>query len=279
MIIPPNGLQSSLMAKRELIGKFVSRNLKIRYKNSVLGFFWSLLTPLCSILMYAIFAKLLKFGGDGYLPYLITGIIAWQFTVSCLNDSLHAIVGNSNLVKKVFFPRIILPLSTALANAINFFLTFIVLVLYLVVSGSADFTDIWLILPAFAMQMVLCLGIACFCSTSNVFFRDTEHIIGVVSQAWFFLTPIMYPMSFQTDVITNKFTDSLLPWIYLNPMTGILTLYRKALLGAKANLGDELPAAVDGWMPICLSFAACLLVLFLGRTVLRVGDRKFGDVL
>lgn len=279
MIMPLNGTLSSLIAKRELIGKFVSRNLKIRYKNSVLGFFWSLLTPLCSILMYAIFARLLKFGGDGYLPYLVTGIITWQFTASCLNDSLHSIAGNSNLVKKVFFPRIILPLSTVFANAINFLLTFVVLIFYLIVSGVADFENFWLIIPAFIMQIILCLGLACLCSTSNVFFRDTEHIIGVVSQAWFFLSPIMYPLSFQTDVVINKFSSALLPWIYLNPMTGILVLYRKALLGGKANLGAELPAIVESWLPICISFVTCLFILLWGRAVLRAGDRKFGDVL
>ena len=108
----------------ELTRILAARNLKIRYKGSALGFFWSLLTPAATILMYAVFAKILKFaGGESYLPFLVTGIVVWGFTAGTLNDSLHAIAGNSNLVKKVWFPRAILPLSTTLANAVNFLLT------------------------------------------------------------------------------------------------------------------------------------------------------------
>ncbi len=260
---------SPFRARRELVGSLVSRNLKIRYKSSALGFCWSLLTPLCSILIYAFFAKILKFGGSipNYLQYLVAGIIVWQFTVSCMNDSLYCIVGNANLVKKVFFPRAILPLSTALANAVNFLLTFVVLVVYLVVSGHAHFARAWLLLPAFAMQLAMCFGLCCLCGTSNVFFRDTEHIVGVITQAWFFASPVMYPVSFQLDFLPASWK-----WLaFLNPMTGILTLYREALLGMPAEPGGILPAA--------LSAAVCAAVLVVGRLVLKAGDSRFGDVL
>ena len=266
-----------LLARRELVASLVGRNLKIRYKSSVLGFFWSLLTPICFIFIYAVFARLLKFGGPNYLQYLVTGIIVWQFTVSSLNDSLYSIVGNANLVKKVFFPRVILPMSTALANGVNFLLTFAVLLLYLVASGHAHFAQVWLLLPAFAMQVVLCLGLACLCGTSNVFFRDTEHIVGVATQAWFFLSPIMYPQSFQADLISQKISEGA-QWIaFLNPMTGILALYRKALLGDEALLGG--PPGPGGWLPFAISALVCLAVLAAGLLVLRAGDRRFGDVL
>lgn len=258
---------TALLARRELIGNLVGRNLKIRYKSSVLGFFWSLLTPLFFILIYAVFARLLKFGGPGYLQYLVTGIIAWQFTVSCLNDSLYSIVGNANLVKKVFFPRLILPLSTALANSINFVLTFLVLLIYLVASGNADFSQFWMVVPAFVMQLLLGIGLCCLCGTSNVFFRDTEHIIGVVSQAWFFLSPIMYPMKYQLDFLSGR----LQYLAYLNPMTGILSAYRQALLGQPVQPGS--------WVPYAISAAVCVAVFFIGKAVLSAGDRRFGDVL
>ena len=109
----------------ELTRILTARNLKIRYKGSVLGFFWSLLTPALTILMYAVFAHILKFnkGQPHYLQFLVSGIIVWGFTAGCLNDSLFSIAGNSNLVKKVYFPRAILPLATALANGVNFLLT------------------------------------------------------------------------------------------------------------------------------------------------------------
>lgn len=267
-----DGGAGSLIARRELIGSLVGRNLKIRYKGSALGFFWSLLTPLCFILIYAVFARLLKFGGStpDYLQYLVAGIIVWQFTAGCLNDSLHSISGNANLVKKVFFPRVILPLSTALANLVNYLLTFAVLLLYLVVSGHAHLGACWLLAPAFAMHFALCFGLCCLCGTSNVFFRDTEHIVGVISQAWFFTTPVMYPVSFQLDFLPAR-----LGWLaYLNPMTGVLALYRRAILGHAIDAGGS-----PWWAGVAASCAVCLAVLAAGRRVLKAGDARFGDVL
>ena len=147
----------------ELTRILTARNLKIRYKGSVLGFFWSLLTPALTILMYAVFAHILKFnkGQPHYLQFLVSGIIVWGFTAGCLNDSLFSIAGNANLVKKVFFPRAILPLSTALANGVNFLLTFVPLALYLALTGTLAWGPglLWLV-PAFAFHLALCAGIA-----------------------------------------------------------------------------------------------------------------------
>lgn len=259
----------SFLARRELIANLVDRNLKIRYKSSVLGFFWSLLTPLSFIAIYAVFAHLLKFGGRGYLPYLISGIIIWQFTISCMNDSLYSIAGNSNLVKKVYFPRIILPLSTAFADTINFLLTFLVLIVYLAFSHNGSISHLYLLLPAIAMQLALCIGLACLCGTSNVFFRDTEHIVGVFSQAWFFMSPIMYPFQFQLDIVSAHNLPLWLP--FLNPMTGILALYRNALLAT-----PNMPLSIAS---VSVSAFICLAVLLAGLSTLRAGDRRFGDVL
>ena len=265
----------------DLVRMLVSRNLKIRYKGSALGFLWSLLTPLAMILIYAVFAgvlgmkrQLLGVSGGAtvaYLPFLVTGIVVWQFTAGTLGDSLHAIVGNANLVKKGYFPRAILPVSTALANAVNF----LILLVYLAASGALrPAAALWLI-PAIALQLALCLGITLLVSTLNVFFRDTEHIVGLLLLAWFFMPPVMYETSLQTDAAAHFawFPASLRGLVFLNPMTGILALYRHALLGM-----GLVPAGIDpAWL--LLTPATILVVCVLGAIALRIGNRTFGDVL
>ena len=260
---------SEITKHRELTGFLIGRNLKIRYKNSALGFLWSLLTPAMMICIYAVFAKILKFnsGNPHYLQFLVTGIVVWQFTAGCLNDSLHAIAGNANLVKKVYFPRVILPVSTVLANAVNFALTSLVLILYLALSGAADLRAAYWLVPAFAAHLALGIGIATLCATANVFFRDMEHIAGVVTLAWFFLSPVFYDISLQTGMLTGTHFASCEWIVYLNPMSGVLAMYRHALMG--------LPLANGLW----ISVAVCVAVCALGLGALRAGDKKFGDVL
>lgn len=257
-----------LIERRELLSTLVGRNLIIRYKGSALGFLWSLLTPGFFILIYAIFAGILKFNrGEHYLQFLVAGIIIWQFTISCLNDSLNAIVGNSNLVKKVFFPRVILPVSTAFANAVNFFLTFIVLLLFLLLTRTADFSAAWWLIPAILMQLALCIGLCCLCGIANVFFRDTQHIVGVISQAWFFMSPVMYGVDLQLQFLPEKLHSI----VYLNPMTGILAAYRAGLMGTKIE-----PC---GWQPIAISAAVCVFIFLWGLLAVRKYDKRLGDVL
>ncbi len=253
----------------ELLAMLVGRNLKIRYKHSTLGFFWSLLTPGLMILMYVLFARILRFSGsrEGYLAFLVTGIVVWQYTNASVNDALSAIAGNANLVKKVAFPRIILPTATAVANGVNFLLTLAILGLYLALSGALRWSGgllLWLPL-GFALQAVLVQGLTCLAATANVFFRDTQHMVGVGTQAWFFLSPIFYPVELQTEALPAGAATL----VYLNPMTGVLALYRAALLG------DALPR----WDALGLSAAVCLAVLLAGLVAVRCGNRRFGDIL
>ena len=265
----------------DLVRILTARNLKIRYKGSVLGFLWSRLTPALTILMYAVFAHILKFnkGQPHYLQFLVSGIIVWGFTAGCLNDSLYSIAGNANLVKKVRFPRAILPLSTALANGVNFLLTFVPLALYLALTGTLEWGPglLWL-LPAFAFHLALCAGIACLVGTLNVFFRDTQHVVGIGQLAWFFLTPVFYFPRMQLEAA--GFLGAWRGLVFLNPMTGVLALYRRALMGAAEQplVPPEFAADVPArW--VGASCAVCLAVLFLGLAALRRGDRTFGDAL
>ncbi len=254
---------------RELLWILVGRNLKIRYKSSVLGFFWSLLTPLMFILIYGIFAGILKFAGSipNFLQYLIVGIITWQFTAMCLNDSLYAILGSSNLVKKTAFPRIILPLATVFANLFNFLLTTAVLILYLLLTGMS-FSHVYLLPLVILTHLSLCIGISMIISSANVFFRDTEHIVGVVTLAWFFLTPVIYPVFRMMDAIPR-------PWmeyaVFLNPMTGLVCAYRKLLMGLT-------PESVEPAM-VFISALVCWLIMPLGIWIFQKVEVRFGDEL
>jgi len=265
------GLLVEIGRHGELVWILVVRNLKIRYKGSVLGFFWSLLSPLLMILIYGVFAGILKFnvGRPHYIQFLVIGIVMWQFLGMCLNDSLNAIVGNSNLVKKTSFPRIILLLSMVCANLLNFLLTWIVLLLYLWFSHM-PMQALYLLPVVLAVQVALCLGTGLILSATNVFFRDTEHILGVGTLAWFFLSPIFYPVSLQLQLLPDK-----LHWMaFLNPMTGILWSYRKILMGAAVP-----DAAVVGPAYPWVSVAVAVVVLVLGLVVFQGCEKKFGDEL
>jgi lipopolysaccharide transport system permease protein len=255
-----------IWARRELLWILVVRNLKIRYKNSALGFFWSLLGPLSMILVYALFAHILRFsaGSPHYLQFLITGLILWQFLAMCLNDSLQAIVGHTNLIKKTAFPRQILPLSTVVANLVNFLLTLAVLVIFLACTHMTFRAAGWLPLVILS-QCALCMGAGLLLATANVFFRDVQHILQVVTLAWFFLTPIFYPLNMQLSALPPAWQ-----WAaYLNPMTGVVCASRSILMS------EELPPPAG----LAVSFLLCWLVLAAGLWVFERYERRFGDEL
>ena len=252
--------------RRELLWLLVVRNLKIRYKGSALGFLWSLVSPLCMIVIYAIFARILKFsaGNPHYLQFLVTGLIVWQFLLLCLNDSLHAIVGHANLIKKTAFPRITLPVATVTANLVHFFLTLAVLFVFLALSGMH--CRGLAALPAVILtQCALCLGAGLIIATAHVFFRDTQHILQIVTLAWFFLTPIFYTPDMQLGILPPAWHWA----VFLNPMTGLTSAYRALLMS------EPMPA-LDG---IATSFGVAWAVLATGVWMFERLEKRFGDEL
>lgn len=248
--------------RRELVWMLVVRNLKIRYKNTALGFFWSLLGPIFMIGIYSIFLGFLKV--DIPLPVLVTGIIVWQFLAMCLGDSLNSILGNANLVTKTSFPRIILPLAMVNANFINFLLSFAVLFVYLLVVG-ADIGALYMLPLVMITQFALCFGVALLVACSNVYFRDTEHILSMVMMAWFFTSAVIYPLQF----ILDRLPQTLHVFLFFNPMIGIITSYRMCLLSD----------AGPGLDYIGLSYFIAWIILFIGISVFKRCEPGFGDEL
>lgn len=220
-------LLPELAARRELVANFVVRNLKQRYKGSALGFLWSLLHPLFLVLIYLIFIRLMRFPTS--MPHLLVGVMIWQFLSLCAGDAAGVVLGNASLVKKTWFPRVILPLAAVLGNLVHFALSLLVLGLALPLLGVSPGIS-WLHLPwLIALQFLFCLGVSLGLSALNVFFRDVEHLVPVVLMSWFFITPVIYT----TDLVLG---NPLLPtWaapvFFANPMTALLSWYRHALLG------------------------------------------------
>lgn len=223
------GLIKDIYARRELLSMLVVRNVKIRYKESALGFLWTLLGPVFLILIYGIFMNvIMKFNMP--IPVLVSGIFVWQYLAMCLGDASFAIIGNANLVKKACFPRILLPLSIVLANFVNFVLSLLVMLGYLIWLGPSFEAMYWLPL-AMAVHLALCMGISLGLSALNVFFRDVQHLTGIFTMAWFFMTPVVYDISIPSIASVLEKHPVLGQIYFLNPMAGIVALYRSALLG------------------------------------------------
>ncbi|MCO5045697.1 MAG: ABC transporter permease [Verrucomicrobia bacterium] len=223
-------LISAITRHRELLWNLAARELKLRYRGSALGFFWSVLIPLFMALIYVIFLRLL--GGRGVpLADVIIGVFAWQFTVQCINAGLTSITGNANLVKKVAFPRLILPLSATLANAITYVMSLLVqfpLVAILFHTSGQHFSPWIILLPVVLLvHLIFNLALTLLLAGLNVVIRDAQHLVGILLSAWFFVSPVMYNLDFVTRHAEAH------PWapklFLLNPMTVIVTGYRSVI--------------------------------------------------
>jgi len=218
---------SDTIAAQELLRTLVVRNLKIRYQGSALGFLWTLLNPLFMMLIYWIIISFMKFPMDPWS--LLTGILAWQFLTMCCGDSINAVAGHPTLVKKVYFPRIILPLSTVIANLVNYLLSLAVLFVLTLAAGRLAWGPGLALLPlVIVVQLIFCLGLALIISCSSVYFRDTEHVVGVLLMAWFFMSPVIYSLDFIIE--KAPFPGWVLALYRLNPMVGLITLSRTIVL-------------------------------------------------
>lgn len=260
-----------LKDRRELIQNLVARELKSRYKGSVLGFLWSILTPLFMAFIYVFFLRLLA-GRGVPTEEIIIGVFAWQFTAMCVNGGMTAITGNANLVKKVYFPRVVMPLSVTLANLVNFLLSLVVqfaIILILLHLRGAHIHMLIVLLPAvILLHLVFNLALAMFMAGANVYFRDTQHLVGVLLSAWFFVSPVMYNLSFveraaaQWPVLTSLYV--------VNPMAVIITAYRAITLP-----GVAFPCTAEAVAGLVLP----LVLLVLAYRSFQRAQHNFADML
>jgi lipopolysaccharide transport system permease protein len=254
---------------RELLYFLGWRDVKVRYKQTALGAAWAILQPLLAMVVFTIFfGNLAGVGSDG-LPYPIfsyTALLPWTFFAQGLSQSSDSLVGSANLVRKVYFPRLVIPAASVLAGVVDFAIAFVVLF------GLMAYYGIWpssavVFLPLFLLlAFATALGFGMWLAALNVQYRDVKYVVPFFIQLWLFVTPVIYPAS----RVTTKLAELGLPtWIYgLNPMAGVVEGFRWSLLGVGTRPG-----------PVILASAVVTTVLLLsGAFYFRRMERTFADV-
>lgn len=266
-IRPPSGWASlglkELWEYRELLYFLVWRDIKVRYKQTALGAAWAIIQPLFMMIVFSLFfGKLGGIPSDGipYPVFVYCALLPWQLFAQALSESSNSLVGNQNLITKVYFPRLVVPISAVLGGLIDFAIAFVILLLimafYWIVPGIAILT-----LPLFLLLAVMtALGVGLWLSALNVQYRDVRYTIGFLTQFWLFATPVAYPSS----LVPEKWR-----WLYgLNPMAGVVEGFRWALLG-KA----EPPGAL-----LAVSVVVVILILISGLFYFRRMEDTFADI-
>jgi len=245
---------------KNLVYNLVSRDLKVKYKGSMLGFLWSLLNPLVMLIVYTLaFKYIIKIRVENFPLFFLCGFLPWIFLSLSLSMAVSSIRDNANLVKKVYFPREILPLSIVLSNLFQFLLTFIILIPALILfKVKLGFALIFLPL-IIVFQLAFTLGLSYLLSALYVFFSDVKHLLEIFLQIWFWLTPIIYPLDFVPERFRSLYS--------LNPMVLFVGSYRDSLLYNRSLSLSRLTFLV---------FIGAIF-LFFGQTVFQAYNRRFAE--
>jgi lipopolysaccharide transport system permease protein len=248
---------------RELLYFLVWRDIKVRYKQTALGASWAIIQPFCTMVVFSLFfGRLAGMPSDG-IPYPIfayAALVPWTFFANGVVQSANSLVGSSNLIKKVYFPRLTVPIATVLSDSLDFLLSFCVLLGMMWYFGVTPTTNM-VFLPFFVLLgLSTSLGVGLWLSALNVQYRDVRYVVPFITQFWMFATPIAYPSSLLSE-----------PWrtIYgLNPMAGVVEGFRWALLGT-----GQAPGAM-----FAVSAAAAAVLLVAGAFYFRRMEKRFADV-
>lgn len=253
-----------LVKYKELLLNIALREIKVRYKQSILGILWSILQPLSMMIIFTIvFSRFAGIPSDG-IPYPLfsyCALLPWQFFSHAFSSATVSLVSNTNLVQQIYFPREIFPISSIIATFYDFLIAssiFIILLIFYKVHITfyALFAVLLLIL-----QILLILGVSFFASALNVFYRDVAHFLTFITQIWMFATPVIYPIS----VVPEK----LRPFYLLNPMAGIIDGYRRVII-------QGMP---PDWQYLGIATAVTLVVLVFSYKYFKKVEMKFADVI
>jgi ABC-2 type transport system permease protein len=256
--------RGSFVRNRELLSNLIRKELKVKYKNSALGFVWSLMNPLLYLVVFSlVLVEFLKQSIPEFHFYLLCGLLAWNFFSQVLPATSRAIVDNSSLVTKVYFRREVLPLAAIGAGVVHFLLQFAVLVAAMLVFSHQQFWDSgMLLLPMAILTLLLMLvGFGLILACINVYYRDVQHLLDVGLLAWFWLTPIVYSSS----LAQGRFWTVYL----LNPMTPVVLGFQRALYARVSYVQNGaltriLPDAPITWYAERLGYVALMAVIVIG---------------
>jgi ABC-type polysaccharide/polyol phosphate export permease len=243
---------------RELIWALAIKDLTIRYKRSVLGFLWALLNPmLLMIVLTVVFSKIMPIAIVHYPVFLLSTLVPWTFLAQSLTYAVESIVGNADLIKKVAVPKVVFPVAAVLSNLVNLLLSLIPLALIvLVLRHPFHWTWIFLPIPILALA-IFTMGFSFFFASANVFYRDIAHVVQIVIQLWFYITPIIYTL----DVFSPQYR-----WMFkLNPAIYVLNDFRMFVYYG------QLPSLLS----VAGSFLCAFVAFFIGYSVFQKHQAEF----
>lgn len=249
---------------RELLYFFTWRDLKIRYRQTAIGVMWAVFQPLMTMVVFSIFfGKLAKIPSDGvpYPIFVYTGLLFWQLFSGALTETSSTLIGNQAIITKVYFPRLILPLSAVITKFIDFAIAALILAGMMVYYGYVPRLSGFAILPLLlALTFMIAVGTGLFLAALNVKYRDVRHALPFFIQILLFITPVIYPAS-----IAGKYSRLLA----LNPMTGVIQAARAALLGTTPI----------NWLLLAISGIVCFAILMVGIVYFKTIEQYFADII
>ena len=253
---------AELWRVREFIGALVLSDLRIRYRRSTLGFFWSLLRPLLMVVIFTVvFSVYLRLGVPNYPIFFLSGFLPWLFLSSSLTEAANVLPSHEALVKRARFARLVLPFASVFSNLIHFLLALAVFSPFLLLMGPAPTIRLALLPLAIVLQVILVLGFGTFLAAANVFYRDIGQALDILLMGWMFLSPVIYP--------ARMIPEQFLPLYRLNPMVHLIGLYRSALLGE----------ALPPWSSLAYLLAWALVALAVGLMVFTRFESDFAKEL
>ena len=256
----------------ELLAELVRKDLKVKYKNSALGFVWSMANPLLYLAVFTlVFTFFLPNGVPKFAVLFMSGFLVWSFFNSATLHATGAVVGNAHLVKKVRFPRLVLPLASVGFAGVHFVLQLLVFFVFLVPFYPDAFgVQLWLLAPALAVAVAFTVAMSLLASALNVRYRDVQHLLEIVMLAWFWITPIVYPVT----VVRDRLAEEGLLWMFklymANPMTAVVVaaqraIYNHPVVATGTGPRQVLPAGGYGfylqWLAVAAAISAVLLAV------------------
>jgi lipopolysaccharide transport system permease protein len=270
LIIEPGRIEKNywtdLWRYRELFYILSWRDITVRYKQTVIGIAWAILRPLLTMVVFTvIFGKLAKLPSDGHAPYplmVYAAMLPWQFFSSSVSEASHSLITNTQLITKVYFPRIIIPISSVVTSFVDFLISFAILIFLMI---FYQFTPSWniLLLPVFPLLAFLTAsGIGLYITALNVKYRDFRYIVPFIVQFGLYVSPV----GFSSSIVPENYR-----LLYsLNPMVGVIDGFRWAILGG---------ASMIYWPGFVLSIGVTVVFLWLGIYQFRKMEKKFADII